>query len=476
MSTVVPVILSGGVGSRLWPTSRSAYPKQLLPLVSERGMLQETVARVADNKVFSAPMIISNDEHRFIIAAQLQEMGMSASHHVLEPQGRNTAPAAAVAALLCAPDDIILILPADHHIEDQVGFQNAVANAQKLCEDDKIVTFGIVPKGPETGYGYIQQGNELPETGAYEVACFVEKPNKKTAEDYLTEGNYCWNSGIFMFKAQSIINEMQSFCPEILNTCRASIAAAHVDIDFLRLDAEIFSSCPSDSIDYAVMEKTENAVTIPIDIGWNDIGSWDSLWEIGSKDDEGNVIVGDVISVDSKNNYVRSENSLIATLGLEDMVIVETGDVVLVAKRDCVQEVKKLVALVVADDRSEHKLHKRVYRPWGYYESITEGYRHQVKHLYVNPGASLSMQLHHQRAEHWVVVRGTARVTVGDTVSDLNENESTYIPVETKHRLENPFTEPVSIIEVQSGAYLGEDDIVRFDDVYGRAPKTNAAE
>jgi len=474
MSPVVPIILSGGVGSRLWPTSRAQYPKQLLPLVSERGMLQETAARVQDRSLFSPPIIISNDDHRFVIASQLYEMGVTPTLHVLEPVGRNTAPACAIAALLASPEDILLILPADHHIEDQPAFEDAVKKGREICLDGKIVTFGIVPSGPETGYGYIQQGKPLALKGAFDVARFVEKPDKATAQSYIDDGGYSWNSGIFMFQANAILEEMQRFCPGIIDVCKATIASAHRDIDFLRLDAEIFGNCPADSIDYAVMEHTDKAVTLPIEMGWNDIGSWDSLWEIGSKDEQGNVIVGDVISLDSKDNYVRSENSLIATLGLEDMVIVETGDVVLVAKRDRVQDVKKLVELVAADNRSEHKLHKRVYRPWGYYESITEGYRHQVKHLCVNPGASLSLQLHHQRAEHWVVVRGTARVTVGETVSDLNENESTYIPVETKHRLENPFSEPLSIIEVQSGAYLGEDDIVRFDDVYGRIDSSSA--
>jgi len=471
---VFPVILSGGVGSRLWPTSRALYPKQLLPLVSERAMLQETAARVVDPAVFAAPMVISNEDHRFVIAAQMQEMGLKPLAHVLEPEGRNTAPAAAAAAEIALQEDedaILLILPADHHIGDQAAFLSAVSAGAALARDGRLVTFGIIPTAPETGYGYIREGAAIGESRGREVATFVEKPAAAIAQTYLDEGGYYWNAGIFMFRAETILREMDTHCPDIPKHVRDAVTLGSRDNDFFRLEATSFAKCPSDSIDYAVMEHTRSAAVIPVDMDWSDIGSWSALWEIGGKDKAGNVISGDVLTVDAENSYIRAENNLVAAVGIRDLVIVETGDVVMISPRDRVQDVKALVQKVAEAGRTEHHIHKRVYRPWGYYEGLDEGERHQVKHLMVNPGASLSLQLHHKRAEHWVVVKGEALVTVGDKVQTLKENESVYIPLETKHRLENPGREPLSIIEVQSGSYLGEDDIVRFDDVYGRVPE-----
>jgi len=480
MTQIVPVILSGGVGSRLWPTSRAHYPKQLLPLVSEKTMLQETALRVGDGALFAPPLIVSNDDHRFIIASQMQEAGIEPLAHILEPVGRNTAPAAAVAAHFAAekkaPETVLLILPADHHIGDLAAFRRAVEEGARLAAEGSLVTFGIVPSAPETGYGYIRRGEELQRAGAYRVERFVEKPDAETAASYLADGGYYWNSGIFMFRADRILSEMEAFCPDIAAKAKAALAAAGRDLDFIRLDEAAFAASPSDSIDYAVMEHTSHAAVVPADMRWNDIGSWSALWEIGEKDAEGNVHLGDVIDTGSRNTYVRAETGLVATLGVEDLVIVASGDAVMVAARNKVQDVKKIVETLKAENRTEHEAHNRVYRPWGYYECLTNGNRHQVKHLHVYPGGALSLQLHHHRAEHWVVVSGRARVTLGEETSVLEANESTYIPVNTKHRLENPYDEPLSIIEVQSGSYLGEDDIVRFDDVYGRVDETKAAE
>ena len=476
---IYPVILSGGVGSRLWPTSRSLYPKQLLPLVSERAMLLETALRVTGDDRFADPIIVSNDEHRFIIAQQLREAGITPLAHILEPEGRNTAPAAAAAAAFVQardPKGILLVLPADHHIANLNAFRAAVEQGAALASAGKLVTFGVVPSAPETGYGYIKRGAPLPGGNAYAVERFVEKPDAGTARAYLQEGGYDWNAGIFMFRADSILQEMRTHCPDIAAHAAEAVVKGVRDLDFLRLESTAFAACPSNSIDYAVMEHTSSAAVVPVDMGWSDIGSWSALWEIGDKDADGNVVSGDVIVEDTKNCLVRSEAGLTATIGVENLVIVDTGDVLLVASRDRVQDVKKVVDRVAAAGRTEHQAHKRVYRPWGFYESLDEGLRHQVKHLLVYPGAALSLQLHHQRAEHWVVVKGRAEVTVGETQKILEENESVYIPVGTKHRLANPGEEPLSIIEVQSGSYLGEDDIVRFDDVYGREVKMPAAE
>lgn len=476
---IYPVILSGGVGSRLWPTSRSLYPKQLLPLVSERAMLLETAMRVAEPEIFAAPIIVSNDEHRFIIAQQMREAGISPLAHILEPEGRNTAPAAAAAAAFVQtldPAGILLVLPADHHIGNLAAFREAIAQGAVLAGAGKLVTFGVLPSAPETGYGYVKRGKPLPGGAAYSVDRFVEKPDMATAEAYLAEGGYDWNAGIFMFRADRILDEMRRYCPQIAACAAESVVKGSRDLDFLRLDPQSFAASPADSIDYAVMEHTQDAAVVPVDMDWSDIGSWSALWEIGDKDEKGNVFAGDVIAEDTHGSFVRAESGLVATVGVENLIIVETGDVLLVASRDRVQDVKKVVERLAAAGRTEHQAHNRVHRPWGFYESLDAGDRHQVKHLMVHPGAALSLQMHHHRAEHWVVVKGKAQVTVGDTVKILGENESTYIPIGTKHRLENPGSEPLSIIEVQSGSYLGEDDIVRFDDVYGRDTKKPAAE
>lgn len=434
-------------------------------------MLQETALRVVGHPLFAPPIVISNEDHRFIIASQMQEVGTPPLVHVLEPQGRNTAPAVAVAAELARredPDAILLVLPADHHIGDQAAFLSAVEAGAELADSGQLVTFGILPTAPETGYGYIKEGAAIDGSLGRQVSRFVEKPDQTTAQSYLDEGGYYWNAGIFMFRADCILREIGEHCAAIGERSIAAIDAGERDHDFFRLDAVSFGQCPSESIDVAVMEKTGAAAVVPVDMDWSDIGSWSALWEIGRKDKSGNVTSGDVLLHDASNNFVRAENNLVAAVGVQDLVIVETGDVVMVAPRDRVQDVKTLVQKVSAAGRTEHHVHARVYRPWGYYESLDQGPRHQVKHLSVDPGAALSLQLHHKRSEHWVVVKGTARVTIGDRVQTLNENESVYIPVETKHRLENMGTEPLSIIEVQSGSYLGEDDIVRFDDVYGR--------
>lgn len=476
---IYPVILSGGVGSRLWPISRSLYPKQLLPLVSERPMMLETALRVTDPTRFAAPLIVSNDEHRFIIAQQMRDAGVTPLAHILEPQGRNTAPAAAAAATfiqLRDPQGILLLLPADHHIADVEAFQAAIARGAALASEGHLVTFGVLPSGPETGYGYIKRGAELAGRDAYAVERFVEKPTREKAESYLAEGGYDWNAGIFMFRADIILDEMRRHCPEIAARAGEAVLKGARDLDFLRLDAEAFAACPSNSIDYAVMEHAANVAVVPVDMGWSDIGSWSALWEIGTKDGHGNVVSGDVIAADTDNCYIRAENGLVATVGVENLVIVETGDVLFVASRDRVQDVKSIVEKLAVRGRSEHQLHRRVHRPWGYYEGLDSGERHQVKHLMVHPGAALSLQMHHHRAEHWVVVKGRAEVTVGEMSKILEENESVYIPVGVRHRLANPGTEPLSIIEVQSGGYLGEDDIVRFDDVYGRDVEKPAAE
>jgi mannose-1-phosphate guanylyltransferase/mannose-6-phosphate isomerase len=421
---------------------------------------------------------VSNEEHRFIIAQQMRDAGLVPLAHLLEPKGRNTAPAAAAAATIIQmrdPNAVMLVLPADHHIRDVAAFRAAIATGSQLARAGKLVTFGIVPTAAETGYGYIKRGAALVD-GAYSVERFVEKPDMVTATRYLAEGGYDWNAGIFMFCAGRILEEMHRFCPQIAACAAEAVHKGKRDLDFLRLQPEAFGNCPSDSIDYAVMERTSDAAVVPVEMGWSDIGSWSALWETGAKDADGNVFSGDVLAADTSNCYVRAESGLVATLGVENLVIIETVDALLVASRDRVQDVKKIVERIVAAGRTEHASHKRVHRPWGFYESLNEGDRHQVKHLMVHPGAALSLQMHHHRAEHWVVVKGEARVTVGDENRTLKENESTYIPVETRHRLENASDRPLSIIEVQSGSYLGEDDIVRFDDVYGRNSEASAAE
>jgi mannose-1-phosphate guanylyltransferase / mannose-6-phosphate isomerase len=470
MTSLYPVILSGGTGSRLWPVSRAQMPKQLMPFLSEHSLLQETVLRLAGLDGIAPPLVISNTDHRFEIAVQLQELGVIPTAHVLEPVGRNTTAAAAVAAKIVGdvdPEGVLLLLPADHHIQDAEGFRAAVRAGAVYAEQGYTVTFGITPKSPETGYGYIKRGDAVGE-GAYKVATFTEKPDSARAKTFLDSGAYDWNSGIFMVRADVLAQEMKSYCPEIWEHATRAVTKSFKDLDFLRLDQASFEACPSEPIDTAVMEKTAKAVVLPLDIGWSDVGAWNALWELGEKDASGNVLSGDVLAIDTEASYVQGHRRLVATLGIKDLVVVDTSDAVLIADKARVQDIRDLVSKLKELGRSEHDIHARVHRPWGFYESIEAGDRYQVKHLMVKPGASLSLQKHHHRAEHWVVVRGTARVTVGDKEMLISENESTYIPLGTLHRLENPGKVPLSIIEVQSGAYLGEDDIVRVEDRYGR--------
>ena len=469
---LIPVVLSGGSGTRLWPLSRESYPKQLLPLVGQGTMLQETLLRLDGVDNVAAPIVVCNEQHRFLVAEQLRQIKVKSRAIVLEPVGRNTAPAAAIAALTALAstagneDPVLLVLPADHVILDVKAFQAAVRVGLKAAEAGKLVTFGIVPDKAETGYGYIRRGAGAgPE---YPVAQFVEKPNAEKAAEYIATGQYYWNSGMFMFRARTLQDELRLHAPAIHEACVAAFTASKHDLDFTRLALEEFSACPSNSIDYAVMEKTTHAVVVPLDAGWNDVGSWSALHDAIPGDKDNNVCIGDVLTEDSHGCYLHSTSRLVATVGLQDHVVVETKDAVLVAHKDRVQDVKNLVNALKKQGRYETLLHRQVFRPWGSYDSIDSGERFQVKRLIVNPGASLSLQLHHHRAEHWVVVSGTARVTCGDKVFLLEENQSTYIPVGAKHRIDNPGKIALHIIEVQSGSYLGEDDIVRFEDVYGR--------
>lgn len=467
MKNLIPVILSGGSGTRLWPLSREAYPKQFLPLIGNQTMLQATwrrVAPVSDAK----PIIVANNEHRFMVAEQMREIGIEPAAVVLEPVGRNTAPAIAVAAMLAVAQDedaILLVLPSDHVIANEQAFHDAVGSALDAAERGALVTFGIVPARPETGYGYIKAGKgENPKT----VERFVEKPDLETAKHYLESGEYLWNSGMFMFKASRYLDELRRFDPDVLIACGQALALGSRDSDFIRLDNNAFSAIRGNSIDYAVMERTSYAAVIALDAGWSDVGSWGALWEASHQDENGNAHHGDVIAINCKNTYVHG-NRLIGMIGLEDVVVVETDDAVLVGHRDRIQDVKEIVGIIKANGRPEALAHRKVYRPWGAYDSIDNGARFQVKRITVKPGASLSLQMHHHRAEHWIVVSGTAEVTRGDEVILLAENQSTYIPLGVTHRLRNPGKLPLELIEVQSGSYLGEDDIVRFDDAYGRA-------
>jgi len=469
---LTPVILSGGAGTRLWPLSRELYPKQLLALTGERTMLQQTALRLS-GLATTGPIVVCNEAHRFLVAEQLRQLKIEPRATVLEPFGRNTAPAIALAALAATrdaeagSDAVLLVLPADHVIRDIPAFQAAVRVAQAAAEQGKLVTFGIVPSAPETGYGYIQRG--LAQSGGvHAIARFVEKPSLQRAQEFLASGDYLWNSGMFMFRASRYLQELERFAPAIAASCRKALEGAKTDLDFVRIDSKTFEACPSDSIDYAVMEKTADALVVPLDAGWSDVGSWAALHDASDADSHGNVTHGDVISENTNNCYLYSESRLVAAVGLSDHVVVETKDAVLVAPRDRVQDVKKLVARLKEAGRYEHSLHREVFRPWGSYDSIENGERFQVKRLKVKPGATLSLQMHHHRAEHWIVVSGTARITRGEEVFLLEENQSTYIPIGVKHRIENPGMIPLHIIEVQSGSYLGEDDIVRFEDLYGR--------
>ena len=470
---IYPVILSGGAGTRLWPLSRAVLPKQLLPLVADKTMLQDTALRVTNWPELMAPLVVCGNDHRFMVAEQLREVGITPLGILLEPVGRNTAPAVAAAAhhlQQIDPEAVMLVLPADHVIENIAAFREAVERATRLVAAGKLATFGIVPKTPETGYGYIRRGEPVAECGdCYNVARFVEKPDAATAEGFVAEGTYYWNSGMFMFGAARYLQELEEHAPAIATAANQAMDAAYRDLDFCRLDETAFSACPSDSIDYAVMEHTHDAAVVPADIGWNDVGSWSALWETQPKDSNGNAQRGDVYLDGVKNSLVRAESRIVAVVGLEDIVVVETQDAVLVTSKSQVQRVKQVVEHLKSKERTEHLHHTKVYRPWGHYEGIDAGDRFQVKRITVKPGEKLSLQMHHHRAEHWVVVSGTARVTCGDTVSLLSENESTYIPIGMNHRLENPGKLPLHIIEVQSGSYLGEDDIVRFEDIYKRA-------
>jgi mannose-1-phosphate guanylyltransferase/mannose-6-phosphate isomerase len=469
---LIPVILSGGSGTRLWPLSRELFPKQLLPLVGDRTMLQETARRLEGVADVGPPVVVCNESHRFMVAEQLRTLDGSPAAIVLEPVGRNTAPAVAVAALVAlhgepdGADPILLVLPADHVIRDVESFREAVAAGRTAAQAGKLVTFGVVPDSPETGYGYIRRARG--EGPAYPVAEFVEKPDHATAVRYVQSGEYFWNSGMFMFRARAYLAELEQHAPAMLAACKEAVAAARRDLDFTRLAADAFAACPSNSIDYAVMEKTALAVVVPLDAGWSDVGSWSALQDALPRDAAGNVIAGDVITEGTTGSYLHSTSRLIAAVGLTDHVVVETKDAVLVAPRDKVQDVKALVNQLKAQGRYETALHREVFRPWGSYDSIDNGDRFQVKRLVVKPGASMSLQLHHHRAEHWIVVSGTARITRGEETFLLGENESTFIPMGTKHRIDNPGKVMLHIIEVQSGSYLGEDDIVRFEDIYGR--------
>ena len=471
---LIPVILSGGSGTRLWPLSRELYPKQLLPLVGKGTMLQETLARVTGVEGLAAPIVVCNENHRFLVAEQLLASEANPRAIILEPVGRNTAPAVAAAAMVAVTgegsnegqDPILLVLPADHVIKNVTAFRSALAVAARAAQEGKLVTFGVVASKPETGYGYIKRAPG--EGPSYPVAKFVEKPDLATAESYVRSGEYYWNSGMFMFKASTVLDELRTHAPAIYDACAQAVSAAKRDLDFTRLATKEFTACPSDSIDYALMEKTRHAVVVPLDAGWSDVGSWSALHEAVDLDPSKNVCLGDVISKDTEGCYLQSTSRLIAVVGLKDHVVVETKDAVLVAPKDRVQDVKLLVNELKKQGRYETSLHREVFRPWGSYDSVDSGDRFQVKRLSVKPGASMSLQLHHHRAEHWIVVSGTAKITRGDETFLLEENQSTYIPLGVRHRIENPGKIPLHIIEVQSGSYLGEDDIVRFEDRYGR--------
>jgi mannose-1-phosphate guanylyltransferase/mannose-6-phosphate isomerase len=466
-----PVILSGGSGTRLWPMSRAAYPKQLQPLLSERSLLQDSVSRVLAAHLFAAPIILANEEHRFIIAEQLRQIDVKPQTIMLEPIARNTAPAAAAAALWLGqrePDALMLIMPSDHAIADHPAFLKAIEVGARAAATGKLVTFGIQADRPETGYGYIRRAGPLAEDGAFEVAAFVEKPDRERAEQYIATGEYTWNSGIFLFPVRTYLAEFQARHPESYAAVEAAVAREKGDLDFHRLDATAFAKAANESIDYAVMEHTSNAAVVPVAMGWSDVGAWDALWDISDKTGDGMVQIGDVTSVDCRNSYLRTEERLLAAVGVEDLIVVATADAVLVAPKSRAQDVKKLIDRMKLDKREELTHLATVHRPWGTYRSIHNGDRVQVKHIMVKPGGKLSLQMHHHRAEHWIVVSGTAKIVRGTEELMLTENQSTYIPLGTNHRLENPGRIPLHLIEVQSGSYLGEDDIVRFEDTYGR--------
>lgn len=465
MTYLTPIIMAGGIGTRLWPLSRASFPKQFLALNGERTLLQQTVERLADLPTRD-PVTICNEEHRFFVAEQLRAIN-KLGPIILEPVGRNTAPAIALAALTEKDTDpLLLVLAADHLITDVASFSQSVKNAIPLAEKGKLVTFGILPTSPHTGYGYIKAGKKSGD--GFLVDSFKEKPDQDTAQQYLAEGGYYWNSGMFLFRASRYLEELKTYRPEIFEACDQSVSNVEKDLDFVRIDPQAFAACPDDSIDFGVMENTAEAVVVLMDAGWDDIGSWCSLWDVSEKDENGNSMSGDVVLRDSRNSYIRAEDKLIAAVGIDDLVVVSTKDALLVAHKDRVQDAKLIAGKLRDDGRTEWEYHREVYRPWGKYDSIDSGDRYQVKRITVKPGAKLSLQMHHHRAEHWVVVSGIAKVTNGDETFILSENQSTYIPVGVIHALENPGLVPLEIIEIQSGSYLGEDDIVRFEDRYGR--------
>jgi mannose-1-phosphate guanylyltransferase/mannose-6-phosphate isomerase len=472
MPVVHPVILSGGAGSRLWPLSRSLFPKQLLALAGERSLIQDTVLRV-QGREFLPPLIVCNVEHRFLIAEQMREAGITPQAIVLEPVGRNTAPAAAIAALMVVekdPDGVLLLMPADHIVRNGTAFMQALNHAVPAAQRDHLVTFGITPDSPETGYGYIRRGEPLSGLkDCFSVVRFVEKPDATTAADYVASGEYGWNSGMFVFKAKLFLSELERLEPELMARCRTALKNGKQDLDFFRLEEATFTGAKSISIDYAVMERTDRAAMVPVEMGWSDIGSWESLWSASARDPSGNAVKGDVLQHGTRNSYLRSEGPLVAAVGLDEVVVVATADAVLVSHKSASQDVKRIVEQLERQGRELHTTHRKVFRPWGSYEGIDNGEGFQVKHIIVNPGAKLSLQMHHKRAEHWIVVSGLAQVTCDDKVFPLKQNQSTYIPLGSRHRLENIGSEPLHLIEVQSGSYLGEDDIVRFEDTYGRS-------
>ena len=467
-ASIFPAIMCGGSGTRLWPLSRALFPKQFLPLINDTSMLQDTLLRLP--KSSKEPIFICNEEHRFLLAEQVRKLGQQQSTILLEPQGRNTAPAIALAAIDAMGKDkdaLILVLASDHVIQDTIAFHQAVERASVVARQGKLVTFGIVPTHAETGYGYIKKGDEQA-SSTFKVAQFVEKPNQEVASEYLASGDYLWNSGMFLFKASRYLEELGRFRSDILESCQKSMADCQHDLDFTRPNRAEFLSCQSESIDYAVMEKTDDAVVIPLDAGWSDVGSYSALWEVCQQNESKNVLKGDVIAHETSNSYLHSQNKLIATVGVDNLVVIDTPDAVLVANKDKVQDVKLIVEQLKKEQRSEATLHREVYRPWGKYDSVDNGDRFQVKRITVKPGAKLSVQMHHHRAEHWIVVSGTAKVTIEDHTKLLSENQSVYIPIGAVHALENPGKLSLEMIEVQSGSYLGEDDIVRFEDRYGR--------
>ncbi|MBU3708490.1 MAG: mannose-1-phosphate guanylyltransferase/mannose-6-phosphate isomerase [Burkholderiaceae bacterium] len=472
MDAIIPVILSGGSGSRLWPLSRAMRPKQFLGVTEQQTLFQLTLARVQQLDGALSPIIVANHEHRFLAAEQARVLGVDPTAILLEPTGRNTAPAIAVAALQARADNtdpLILVMPSDHIIQDIAAFNTAVALARDAASDGLLVTFGIVPDRAETGYGYVMAGDLLKPAGVHQVARFIEKPDLETAQAYVASGQYCWNSGMFMFRASVFLEELAAHRPDIREGAEKAWHNAHRDLEFIRLDKEAFAACPSESVDYAVMEKTRNAAMVSLDAGWNDVGAWPAVWESQAKDDSGNAGRGDFMFEDASGCYVHADHRLVTLLGTQDLFVIETSDAVLVGHKDHAQGVKKIVERLQASKRKETDFHREVFRPWGSFDSIDQGEKYQVKRITVAPGAKLSLQYHHHRAEHWVVVSGTGKVRIGEHTQILAENQSVYIPVGETHSLENPGSVPLELIEVQSGSYLGEDDIVRLEDIYGRA-------